>query len=84
MNAEILRRAHTARPFIPFTIHLTEGRQFLIPHPVLLSVSRTGRGAVVFTEGDDFHDLDLLLATGIHVHSPPTPAGPPHGSANGA
>jgi hypothetical protein len=33
MTIETLQRALRAAPFIPFTLHLADGREFYVPHP---------------------------------------------------
>jgi hypothetical protein len=84
VNTEILRRLHADRPFRPFVIFLANGREMPVTHPEMLAVSPTNRSAVVFTGGDDFHIIDLLLATGIQVRSQPPAPGPSAEAAAGA
>ncbi len=65
MTVPQLRAAHRATPFRPFTIHMTDGRSFHIPHPDFLFMTPTGRTVIVCQENDDFSILDLLLMTEI-------------------
>jgi len=69
MTIEELRKVYQAQPFRPFSIHLADGRSFKIPHREFVSHSPKGRTLIVYGEGDDFDILDLLLVTGIEVHS---------------
>ena len=63
MTIEQLRRTHRATPFQPFTIRMADGRQFPIPHPDFLSMSPSGRTAVIFHPDDSASIVDLLLMT---------------------
>ena len=70
MTIEQLRKVYLAQPFQPFSIHLDDGRSFKIPHREFISHPPNGRTLVAYCEGDDAFDiLDLLLVTGIEVHS---------------
>jgi len=69
MTIEQLRNVHRAQPFQPFTIHLADGRKFLVPHPDFLSHSPTGRTIIVYQTNESFSILDLLLVTELEVHS---------------
>jgi hypothetical protein len=71
MTTEQLRTVHEAQPFRPFTIHLADGRSFLVPHREFLSRSPTGRTLIVYGADDAFSILDLLLVTELEVHSSP-------------
>ena len=71
MTVEQLRNVHRAQPFRPFTIHMGDGRAFLVRHPGFLSQSPTGRTVVVHQDDESFSVLDLLLVTELEVHAPP-------------
>jgi len=68
MTIEQLRNVHRAQPFRPFTIHLADGRDVLVPHPDFLSHSPAGRTIIVYHTDDSFSVLDLLLVTELEVH----------------
>jgi hypothetical protein len=70
MTIEPLRRAHRAAPFQPFTVRMADGRQFHIPQPDFLSMSPSGRAAVVFHDDGSASILGLLLMTKLEL-SPP-------------
>jgi hypothetical protein len=74
VTIEQLRRTHRAAPFRPFTIRMADGRQFSIPHPDFLSMSPSGRTAVIYHEDDSASIVDLLLMTELDL-SPASTAG---------
>lgn len=65
MTIQQLKAAQQAVPFRPFTVHMTDGRSFHVPHPEFLSMSPTGRTVIIYQENEDFSILDLLLMTEI-------------------
>jgi hypothetical protein len=72
MTIEQLRATHRATPFQPFTIRMADGRQFPIPHPDFLSMSPTGRTAVIFQTDGSASIVDLLLMTELELSPPST------------
>ena len=72
MTIEQLKKAHSASPFIPFTIHMGNGRSFRVDHPEFLSQSPSGRTVIVHQSDDSYSVLDLLLATELEVHTTPS------------
>ncbi len=72
MTIEQLRTTHRASPFQPFTIRMADGRQFPIPHPDFLSMSPSGRTAVIFHEDGSASVVDLLLMTELELSPPAT------------
>jgi len=75
MTIEQLRQAHRARPFRPFTIHLADGRLFLVRHADFLSHSESGRTIIVHTDYEAHSVLDLLLVTELDFHATTGSAG---------
>ena len=63
MTIEQLRRTHQATPFQSFRIRMADGRTFSIPHPDFLSMSPSGRTAVIYQPDDSASIVDLLLMT---------------------
>ena len=58
-----------AQPFRPFTIHLGDGRAFLVKHPDFISRSPSGRTLIVYGDDDHFNILDMLLVVRkLEVH----------------
>ena len=70
VTIEQLRATQKAQPFVPFTIHLADGRSYRIEHPDFLSSHPQGRTIIVYKpgEGGDFEIVDLLLVVGLEVH----------------
>jgi hypothetical protein len=81
MTVEQLRNIHRAAPFRPFTIHMGDGRAFLVRHPDFLSHSPSGRTVIVHQDDESFSVLDLLLVTELEVHAAPRTAAEPPGEA---
>jgi hypothetical protein len=73
VTAEQLRTTRHASPFQPFTIRMADGRQFQIPHPDFLSMSPTGRTAVVYHADGSASIVDLLLMTELELSRPASP-----------
>src|SRR6266478_6254617 len=51
MTAEELRKAQQEQPFVPFNVHMANGRTFSVPHPDFFALHPNGRIVVVFEEG---------------------------------
>jgi len=68
MTVDQLTNVLRAKPFRPFTIHLGDGRAFLVRHPEFLSRSPSGRTIIVHQDDDSFSILDMLLVTELEVH----------------
>jgi hypothetical protein len=65
MTLEYLRGVQRKQPFVPFSIHITEGRSFPVPHPDIISLHPTGRLVFVHEEKGGSHVLDRMLMTEI-------------------
>lgn len=70
MTAEQLRATREAQPFRPFTIHLADGRSFLVPHRDFVSQSPSGRTIIVYGAGESFSIVDLYLVTELEIQAP--------------
>lgn len=68
MTIEPFKNVLHAVPFHPFTIHMGDGRVFLVKHRDFVSRSPSGRTIVVHSDDDSFSVLDLLLVTELEVH----------------
>ena len=73
MMVEQLKDVINAQPFRPFTIHMGDGRTFLVKHQDFISRSPSGRTVIVYGDNDSFSILDLLLVTELEVHPPANP-----------
>jgi hypothetical protein len=67
MTVEQMRKAHSAKPFQPFVIHLADSRTLPVNHPEMMMFSQSGRTVVVSLPDDTFEIIDLLLVTSIRV-----------------
>ena len=65
MTIEQLQALHRARPFQPFRIHLSDGREFDVPHPELLWHTPAGRTIYVAISDEAAEILDLLHVTSL-------------------
>ena len=65
MTVESLRDAQHRQPFIPFSIHMADGKSILVPHPDFISIHPTGRVVFVHKENGGSHLLDRMLMTQI-------------------
>jgi hypothetical protein len=72
MTIEQLRAAYGAQPFVPFIVHLADGRQIPVPSPEFILAAPSGRTFAVYKQ-DAFHVIDLLLVTDLEFK--PTPNG---------
>jgi len=66
MTIDQLRKAASARPFIPFTVSLGDGRRFLVGHPEnIVIATEASRTFIVAESGEDYSIIDRLLVTSI-------------------
>jgi hypothetical protein len=73
MTAEMLRRFQRTQPFVPFAVHLADGRTFEIRHPDVASLS-DDRRTVTVLNADDLHEvLSLLLIVSLRPLRATTP-----------
>ncbi len=74
MNVDQIRLAREANPFLPFTVHLADGRSHRVPHRDYLSMSPGGRTVIVYESDEAGHILDSLLITELSLDKPPAAA----------
>jgi hypothetical protein len=68
MTIDQIRKAHQARPFQPFRIHLADSRAIDVTHPELLAVNEPGRTIIIVTGDESLYEVvDLLLVTSVEV-----------------
>lgn len=86
MTSQQLREARDAVPFRPFSIRMADGQAYEVPHRDYLSISPTGRTAIVYrTSTEAFRVLDVMLITSLDIEAVPTiSTGADAGTANGA
>ncbi len=64
-----IREHLNAQPFVPFVIHVADGRAFRVPTPDHAHVQPNRARIVVFSEDGALHILPGLLISGIAVDS---------------
>jgi len=69
MTIEQVREMHRAQPFVPFDIHLADGRTLAVAHPENLAFSGAGRCIGVGLADGVIEIVDLLLVTSLEPHS---------------
>ncbi len=74
---EQVRNAMHAQPFQPFTVHLVDGRSYVVKHPNFISVSSQPRGRDLTVHDDHGpHSIDLGLVVEIHSQPAAASSGP--------
>jgi len=70
------RELHKKQPFQPFTIHVSDGRSFDVPHPEWLWVTPSGRIIWVAhgPRGAEADMVDLLHVTSLEMKPPASSA----------
>jgi len=63
MTTEQLRTYKNARPFVPFAIHLADGREIHVKHPENIMVPEPARTIGVLNQEGAIETVDLLLVT---------------------
>ncbi|MEX2175031.1 MAG: hypothetical protein WD872_11760 [Pirellulaceae bacterium] len=67
MTLEQVRSFYTAEPFVPFVIHLADGREIPVHHREFIMAAPSGRILIVCQPDDSFNWIDLLLVTDLEV-----------------
>jgi hypothetical protein len=67
MTIEQLRAACEAQPFLPFIIHLADGRAVPVEHREFIMTDPSGRTIVVAQPDDTLNIIDLLLVTDLEI-----------------
>jgi hypothetical protein len=67
MNIGVLRTLHEARPFVPFTIAMADGRKLHVVHNEFLSFFPSGRAVMLTHDDDRFTLIDLPMITAVDV-----------------
>jgi hypothetical protein len=73
MTIEQLRAMHRAQPFVPFDIHLADGRALTVAHPENLAFAGGGRCVGVGRSDGVIETVDLLLVTSLEPHGNGSP-----------
>ena len=67
MTVTRIRELWHAVPFKPFKIHLPGSKKIRVPHPDFITVSPSGRTAIVFGPKDETYTVDVFLITALEV-----------------
>ena len=67
MTTDELKKAHQARPFEPFAVHLADGRKIEVPHPEFLAMRPGARTFSVALPDGTHAVVDLMLVTSITI-----------------
>ena len=70
-----IRKHLEKQPFVPFTIHMADGRQIRVP--TRDHIAAAGSRAIVMLDNDDYDILSGLLMTGLSVDVSASVAGLP-------
>jgi hypothetical protein len=67
MTIEQVRNFYNARPFVPFVMHLADGREVFVGYPEYLASAPNGRTVTVYQPDSTLNVVDLLLVTDLEV-----------------
>jgi hypothetical protein len=66
MNPVQLQKLLSARPFQPFTVHVSDQASYAIPSPEFILSTKSGRSiAVLSADGETFSIIDMLHVTRV-------------------
>jgi hypothetical protein len=69
MTGGEIRKLFEATPFLPFRVHIANGKSMDVPHPDFMHLSPTGRRLIVDRPDDTFEIIDVLLVTSLETLS---------------
>lgn len=82
MHIDALREAVRRHPFIPFTLRMNDGREFHVPHPEYLAISR--RWVVVVDPATDATTfLEPVLIASMEPRDGTPPQAQPEATGGG-
>ncbi len=67
MQVDEIRTLLHGRPFVPFTIHLADGRTMRVEHPDFVATAPEGNSIIVYEPDSSFAIVDLSLAVDAEV-----------------
>jgi hypothetical protein len=70
MTTETIRDFLNAAPFVPFTVHLADGRAFTIDHPDFTAFSRDERELILILPTGSWVWIDIGLILRIEAAKP--------------
>ena len=67
MKLEEVRTLLHTSPFVPFTLHLPDGRKLHVEHPDYVATAHESDTIIVYDKDDSFSVLDLTLVSDAKV-----------------
>jgi hypothetical protein len=64
---EHVRDAMHRQPFVPFTVHLVDGRSYQVKHPDFIAIPESPRGRNLTIHDKGLHLIDMILVQEIFV-----------------
>ncbi len=71
MIADDIRQLLEARPFVPFTVHVADGRVFHVPTPDNAHVLPRNNRVDIYTDDNRTQFLPTLLISGVAMETVP-------------
>ena len=69
MTSKTLRERHRARPFLPFVLHMADGRNVPVDHPEFMAISPAERTVSVYERDGSHHIIDILMITDLEIRA---------------
>ena len=67
MTIEQMRTFYNAQPFLPFVIHLADGREVPVKHREFIMAAPSGRTILVYQPDETLNVIDLLLVADLEI-----------------
>lgn len=67
MTIEQVRNLYNAQPFVPFIMHLADGREVPVRSREFMASAPNGRTVIVYQPDNTFNVVDLLLVTDLEA-----------------
>ncbi len=67
MRIEDIKDLYSARPFQPFYVRTTDGRELLVKHPEFMLLTPSGRTLVVAEPNHGINIIDVMLINSVFV-----------------
>jgi hypothetical protein len=65
MNIDKIRELRHAEPFVPFCLHLPDGREVTVTHPDFIALAPSGRRVSVYHADDSESIIDVMLVSDV-------------------
>ena len=69
-----IREYWRANPFVPFKLHLSDGRVLIVPHPDFFTMSPSGGMMIVWDDKEHSHLVNPIVLVSVSLESPKPPA----------